>query len=330
MTTQSDVRDEILSYLYSIGMPAHFEFQIDENMTELGIHLPVPTNSELSIYSSLHDLDVLYHGLPTVSCRVSRRFLEWPQSLRNIALRFAIKDELKAIENFSWSTEWGSIEEIYAALDIEGLTPPLWYSSNTFVTVCEACGHIEVTEVLAAAYGDGSWPTQCLRCGEAPRTFLVGESICKYEERYFFIDECSEERDALVNLQNLESRSLIDFAEYFGEGVIASSMNQFARAIWKAKGGMLFDDALSYLANHSDDGRFLQEVDIFPMQVCSKTRRIEDSDSCLVNDATEVWIEADLYHETGGGTYEEAVIHLAHLYKATAGNNPFGFVRDFD
>ena len=135
-----------------------------------------------------------------------------------------------------------------------------------------------------------------------------------------------------------------DLTEAIENDLIHLKPQDLALKLWKAKGGMNFEEALEFLNNHPIfKGHFLECFDLLPVETCLRTRRAEDSDSIFKNDTWEIWIEAGPYVELdsgpcptddpdlncGGWSVPESIIHLAHsvrFHYGTDGRNRFTYL----
>lgn len=337
--TADELKSLIEKRLETVGAPTFCSIIVEEDRDDLGNTFPMTLKSELWIHLEAHE------GSPKGEIRCSERVLEWPMFPLANAVEESIRDALCSLcpnwgeEGVNAPTQalpstWRACELKDYLSSVSADPPCVRYPSGSIIEVCHCCGKTSVRDVCSIAFShDADWGVVCPDCG---RLRSVGLSRCEAfllpGDRMVMLE--GEILDALA-LEGPYHSATIDLSKMIERGQLPSA-RELSLEVWRAKGGMVFDEAFTFLVNHPIYcGRFFQCADFDSVEVCSRTTQAEDPSSCFASDTCMVWVESgpyeisddyvgptdDLDLHCGGWTFEEAVVHLAHLVKQYYGTD---------
>lgn len=344
--SMGELRSRFESKLNMAGAPMRCSIDLEDGRDDLGIVFPARLSDEVSLHSDnlIFDQGDARNVSPEARTSCGRKALDWPrmvlESLVEECVRGVLEEACPPLGDGSME-EWGyapsawDVPRLREYLSEEGADPCMRYPAGSIVRMC-GCGAVFASDVCAIAFSPQSeWDFACPRCGKPSR---LGVSRCEgfqLPEGWVFASR-GRDGDKCYFVHPSDWYFVMnDLSEMIKGGILSADRKELAFSLWKAKGGMGFEEALAFLVNHPIyDGRFFECTDFDLAMVCSRTKKHESSDSRFANDAWEVWVESgpyivsddysglshDVSLDCGGWSFEEAVVHLAHLVRQRYGN----------
>lgn len=325
------------------GAPVNLQVELLQNKPELGETFPVPISREIRIFAGLMHLRTEAIDVPDASLYCEARFLNRPHSVQIAVIVECFKsflhDEvcsfnergIRVLDAVPASWDSYSLSKVIAS---PPSYPYLVFPAGSFARVCTSCKKVELFDICSVAFSSDkpSWQAShnCLRCGGD--SFMAG--ITKTETYIRSEDHVMVHPDIHITPDNFDKswcKLMDDLTDAVNNHLIRYNPQEMALMLWKARGGMDFEEALAFLVNHPlFKGRFFECVEFLPVKTCLRTRRVEGTDSPFENDSWEVWIEAGDFVETAEGdqmhrhmgfldcsgwSIPESIVHLAHNVK---------------
>lgn len=191
------------------------------------------------------------------------------------------------------------VRELASAHEIAP-TPTLRYPAGSIIGFCDDCGIVAAHDVCALAFSENTqWDSACPHCGGDLRIGVSKCEVCQclgsWSHARAELDKCSHDPCDLFD------NVACDLTEMVANGLLRSGVKDLSLKLWKAKGGMDFDQALFFLVNHPIyHGEFFRCTNFDAIQICSMTRQAESASSPFRNDVWEVWVESGPIKTMGG------------------------------